>query len=645
MNGMKTICKKIGKSLKIAPFSAVLTVFCACNPTASERFAQQTEYTAATQTTSTLTAYGASRIDALSDRFRCPSVSGIASSNNVTVFSARANASMPYFALESAFGIRSDASGGFAVSLSEFPAGLLDIYERCNSTPTERFVTSCPDSYEIVDECSSGDFNSAQECIKRYEGTHKLVISAEVSDDETCFTEEADRSPYSETAPAIAQACDAFSPIALHAAYRGESPVDLCCAKELAATLDFCIRPCGCRKLIAKIVPKEDAIEQNKINQKLRIAVFSNVSGHKDSFEKLIKSIQDTGVDVIVSLGNLTSDGSQSAYSSFFDAINDAFVLRDGQETGSDRCKADDSGSICCQSASDRAISAVCNAVMTKTPFIAGLGSDEVRDDVSGYNGLFGVSNTATAMGKVQIIVLDSADASLSSPTKAWLSDVLALPDAVACSIPPRDGAADWPTLAACRDMLSATLSAGEKVTCRECIGEEAYCIVPDNAASDPSLGPENCVCVPISSKICRSNMTCKMDEAGDGVCSCTRDEDCGIAGTCVSGACAPPLRLVMMHVPPFDQYGTRNNAFTSKSEAVALMSLFARSGVAAVFSGKSADYGAFSMADIPIYITGGGGASMASFSKYGHHWLLVEIDNAYRMPSKDDISVSAIEF
>ena len=75
----------------------------ACNATDQERFSSQQSYRQMSQTTSTLTAYGATYIAAETERFRCPSISGISSSNNVTVFTAQASAPTPHFTLESWF--------------------------------------------------------------------------------------------------------------------------------------------------------------------------------------------------------------------------------------------------------------------------------------------------------------------------------------------------------------------------------------------------------------------------------------------------------------------------------------------------------------------------------------------------------------
>lgn len=635
---------KMRRYIEVSVFIVGIIGVAACNATDQERFSSQQSYVQISQTTSTLTAHGATYVKTDTERFRCPTISGISSSNDVTVFSVQANAPTPHFTLESSFGIRGDTTGGFAVSMSEFPIGLLDIYMRCNSSPSDRYVTSCPERYEIVESCEAENAAGA-ECVKLYEGTHRLVVSAEISEDATCFTEEVDRSPYSVTVPDVAMACDAFSPIELAAAYRGDAPIELCCSKDQKTTLDFCLKPCGCRKLIAKIVPKQGYVEQDLGSRKLNVAVFSKVLGNKKSFEKLVESIRSHGVDVIVSLGDLTGSGKLSEFRWFRDRLDSAFVYRDGQDAGNDACTTDEAGNICCQSTGDRLLTTLCNAVFAKTPFIAGLGAHELQEDLSSFNSTLGVSNMSTVVGNVQIVMLDTVDALISAPTQDWLKRVLKNVESPDCEVPqPREGGS-WPTLAECRERLSGAFLPGEAITCRACIGEEAYCVVPDAATSDPTHGPENCVCVPITSQICRNNQTCRMTDATHGVCTCTRDEDCGIGGSCVDGACEPPLRLVMTYTPPFDKHGTRNNAFTSKTQAVSLMSLLAQSGVAAIFSGKSADYGKFSMAGIPIYITGGGGAPMEAFSDYGHHWLKVEIDNAYAHPTRDDIRVTVVEF
>lgn len=620
---------------------AVILFFNACNASDGERFTRQEAYYTLDLTTSTLTAYGASRPSVVEEEaFRCPTVSGMSSESNLTVFSVQAHALLPHFTLSSALGIRSDAQGGIGISIKNFPVGLLDIYRRCNASSTERLSTSCPEYYQIVNECSPASDN-VRECVQIYEGTHELVVSAVMDDSLSCSSEEVDRTSYSDATPEVSYACDAFSPMKLDAAYRGNVPTDNCCNIEDDATLDFCLKPCGCRKLSVKIVPKSTVMDEEKMADALRIAVFSQVGGDKKSFAKLLDSIREHQVDLVVSLGNLTGSGSTSQWKAFKKLIDDNLTTIDGFPSKNSPCSLSDDGLFsCCPSGTDRQFPTVCNAVVSKIPFIAGLGDEEFGGDLDTYNALFGASNLSTTVGKVQIILLDTADGSVSSPEMSWLKGVLETFEKTNCTIPSPQDFDQWPLLAECSP---ETGDKAVSVTCRACIGEEAYCIVPDKTRSETAYGPKNCVCVPMDADICPRNMWCDRMDGAQGQCVCTRDEDCTSGGTCRNGVCEPPMRLVFSFTPPFDSSGTRNNAFTSKSAAASLMSLFAKRHVTAIFSGKSTDYSRQEMAGIPIYNTGGGGAKMASFSKKGHHWLLVEVPHAYTFP--ENIKVKTIEF
>ena len=108
---------------------------------------------------------------------------------------------------------------------------------------------------------------------------------------------------------------------------------------------------------------------------------------------------------------------------------------------------------------------------------------------------------------------------------------------------------------------------------------------------------------------------------------------------------CIQPIRLVFSYTPLFDRYGSRGNAFTSKDSAASLLSALIKANVSAVFSGRSHEFSSYSMGGIPMYITGGGGGEMASFSDKKNHWLYVEIPNAYTNPNPDDISIEVVEF
>ncbi len=620
--------------LAFAPILASASLL-ACNSSDGERFNEQKDSYIFSSTSTTITAFGASRIEDDSP-FRCPSVSGMSSESNIAYFPVRANAPLPQFAVKTVPGVRADTQGGIGISMSDMPIGLLDIYFRCNSTSSERLTNACPAGYEIVEACSDAS-EAKKECVLIYEGTHRLVVSSQVTDEKNCFSEENNRDPYSaQSTPAVAYACDAFSPVELPAAYRGPVPNNDCCNVQDRSTLDFCLRPCGCRTLNVQVVAKESALavtDPQNINfiNILKIAVFSNVDGDFNMFKKLIDSISEHNVDLAISLGNLTSSGSVSQLSKMRKLIDDKFTFIDGMNEFTD-C-SNDGELVCCESAVDRTF-VTCNALLDKIGFLAGLGEDEFESgSLAQYRNMFGPSNTSTVFGKVQLIMLDTADASLPASEFSWLKSVLRDQTVKKCSIPAPTDFEQWPTLAECG-----------KSTCRECIGKEAYCIPPDVTRSDPSLGPQNCVCVPATSKICPYNQTCSVMDGTEGTCICTRDADCASGGTCVEGECRPPMRLVFSYTPVFDEFGTRNNAFSSTDDAASLMSLLTKSRVSAIFSGRVHDYAKYEMGGIPMYITGGA-STMSSFSKYDNHWLLVTVPDAYSNPDPDKMTVEIVKF
>lgn len=617
---------------------------CGCNSTEGERFNEQKDYYNFTSNTSTLNVYGASRtIENNNDVFRCPVISGMATETNLTVFQAKAHGALPHLTLKTIPGIRSDAQGGIGISIKDLPAGLLDIYEKCNSTSYERLMTSCPEDYKIVESCDDAK-KSEDACRLIHKGTHRLVISAQINEDDNCLTEETDRSPYHTSISHLANACDAFSPINLLAAYRVMQPSDNCCQTSDFGTLDFCFKPCGCRTLSIAILPKDEWIEQTTDNSDtLKIGVFSNVEGNKKALENLLNSMTNKGIHVAISLGNLTKHGSKNEFIEMRDLIDAKFSIIDGTPQVTNACVQNEN-MICCEDGVRQFDNSICNAIIHKIAFHAGLGEAEY-----GGNGLeefreqFGPSNMATTIGKVQLIMLDTADASFGNTQTEWLESVLTTSTHSTCNIPAPENE-KWPTLAECRQIL-ATNNNTKNPTCRECIKQEAYCIPPDAQRSDPSLGPENCVCVPATSQVCPHAQACETTDGTDAKCICTRDTDCGNGGTCIDGVCQPPIRLVFSYTPIFDEYGSRNNALSSKSEAAALMSVLTKSNVSAIFSGRVLDYGHFSMGGIPVYITGGGGAAMSSFASKKNHWLYIEIPRAYTRPNSDDISVQVIEF
>jgi hypothetical protein len=246
-------------------------------------------------------------------------------------------------------------------------------------------------------------------------------------------------------------------------------------------------------------------------------------------------------------------------------------------------------------------------------------------------------------IGKIQLIVLDSAEATINSTQKSWLESQLQRPLTGVCNIPAPTRTDHWPTLRECHDILGASYS--ETVTCRECIGQEAYCIPPDAEHDNVVLGPENCICVPYTSKVCPGNLSCEVMDGTEHNCICTRDQDCGAGGTCEDGVCKEPIRLFFSYTPLFDGSGTRNNAFSSKKNAASLLSMLLKYNVKAIFAGRVLDYAAYTRGGMPMYITGGGGADMASFASKGRHWLRIDIPNAYTHPDPEKILVTVVEY
>ncbi len=624
---------------------------CGCNSADGTRFSDQLDYYVLSSTAMTLTAFGASSPDDdMTQAFQCPAASGMSRESNITLFEVRANTLTPHFMLDTTQGIRSDTANAVGISISNIQMGMLDVFKRCQSTSSEQYVTYCPSStYTIVDSCDTAE-DPATACEQVYEGTHRLVVSSVVDDSASCYSEENNRTAYNKsTAREAFYACDAFTPINLLGVYRGTSPSNNCCSEETPGpTLDFCFKPCGCRTLTVQMLPKTDRTDElpadvltdppqasaptaaPPLNSTLRIAVFSNVEGNTDTFTKILEDAKANNVNLAISLGNLTKSGKASQYEDMRSIADSILAPIDGSA-----CDTKD-GSICCSN-NEREISYLCNARVNGIPLIAGLGESEVDGSgLSTYRKLFGVSNMATVIGKVELLMIDTADATLSSAEKKWIKEIFKAQEEQTCSIDAPTRLTSWPMLSACTSSSVSTPS------CRSCIGEEAYCIPPDNTLSDTFKGPQNCICVPLKSNICRQNQKCPVYDGTKQTCVCTRDQDCGTGGTCIDGTCKQPMRFVFSYSPLFDEYGSRNNAL-AREDAAALLSIFAKAKTSAIFSGRILDYSSFKKAGIPFYITGGGGAKMSSFSDYGHHWLLLEIPNAYTDPKDFSVKVMKI--
>ena len=84
---------------------------------------------------------------------------------------------------------------------------------------------------------------------------------------------------------------------------------------------------------------------------------------------------------------------------------------------------------------------------------------------------------------------------------------------------------------------------------------------------------------------------------------------------------------LVIMHIPPLDDGGTRNGGFASRAEANRLLGRLARGGVDLTVYGHVHTYRTYRNAGIPAFISGGGGAIPMRLDGIGRHFLTVEVD------------------
>jgi hypothetical protein len=80
-------------------------------------------------------------------------------------------------------------------------------------------------------------------------------------------------------------------------------------------------------------------------------------------------------------------------------------------------------------------------------------------------------------------------------------------------------------------------------------------------------------------------------------------------------------------HYPPLDPVGSRNAGFRSRNEANKLLVNLAKGQVDLTIYGHVHSLYKFTNADIPAYISGGGGALPERFDGIDRHFLIVEVD------------------
>lgn len=83
---------------------------------------------------------------------------------------------------------------------------------------------------------------------------------------------------------------------------------------------------------------------------------------------------------------------------------------------------------------------------------------------------------------------------------------------------------------------------------------------------------------------------------------------------------------VFVTHYPPIDPIGVRNGSFASRAEAHQLIARLAEGKIDLCLHGHIHSFYAFTMAGIPAYISGGGGAIPERFDDIGRHFLVVQI-------------------
>ncbi|MFK8000429.1 MAG: metallophosphoesterase [Polyangiales bacterium] len=84
---------------------------------------------------------------------------------------------------------------------------------------------------------------------------------------------------------------------------------------------------------------------------------------------------------------------------------------------------------------------------------------------------------------------------------------------------------------------------------------------------------------------------------------------------------------LFLTHVPLLDASGFRAGAFRSRNEAARVIQELSARSVDAIFFGHVHSYYAFSLGDVPTYISGGGGAIPERLDGIERHYLRVNLD------------------
>lgn len=93
-------------------------------------------------------------------------------------------------------------------------------------------------------------------------------------------------------------------------------------------------------------------------------------------------------------------------------------------------------------------------------------------------------------------------------------------------------------------------------------------------------------------------------------------------------------VHVVLTHIPPLDPVGLRGGGFRHRKEGAKLMQRLADGRVDVLFLGHIHSYYAFSLAGVPTYLSGGGGAIEERLDGIQRHYLKVAVSPEKRIDS-----------
>lgn len=102
----------------------------------------------------------------------------------------------------------------------------------------------------------------------------------------------------------------------------------------------------------------------------------------------------------------------------------------------------------------------------------------------------------------------------------------------------------------------------------------------------------------------------------------------------------ARQFHTLAMHIPPIDPTGTRNGAFASRDEAVALFAQLQDFEVDLTVYGHIHSFYDFDNAGVPAVISGGGGAIPERFDNVSRHFVVFDVDPIKQTFTKELVRV-----